>query len=163
MQRAPKLAFALSALLALANCSAATEAPPVARAATENPAEPVRVSDSDLACLSEAVYFEAGNSAQGKRAVAHVVVNRARDPRFPGSVCGVVRDGCQFSYRCERKSLALADADKRAASRRAAEAALTGSDDPTGGALFFHSARVAPGWFKSRPRIGEFGGNVFYR
>jgi N-acetylmuramoyl-L-alanine amidase len=163
MSRAPTLAVALSALLALASCSTATETAPVARAATENPAEPIRVAESDLACLAEAVYFEAGNSAQGKRAVAHVVVNRARDPSFPGSVCGVIRDGCQFSYRCERESLALSDADKRAASRRAAEAALTGGEDPTGGALFFHSARVAPGWFKSRPRVGEFGGNIFYR
>lgn len=163
MLRAPRIALALSALLGLANCTAATETAPIARAATDRPAEPSLVSESDLACLSEAVYFEAGNSAQGKRAVAHVVVNRARDPRFPGSVCGVVRDGCQFSYRCERKSLALSDAERRAAARRAAEAALAGAEDPTGGALFFHSARVAPGWFKTRRRVGEFGGNVFYR
>jgi spore germination cell wall hydrolase CwlJ-like protein len=164
MKRAPKLALALSAVLALANCSTATEAPPVARAATDSAVEPARVpSDSELACLAEAVYFEAGHTAEGKRAVAHVVVNRARDPRFPGSVCAVVRDGCQFSYRCERKSLTLSDADRRAAARRAAETALSGASDPTGGALFFHSARVAPGWFGTRKRVGEFGGNIFYR
>jgi N-acetylmuramoyl-L-alanine amidase len=40
---------------------------------------------------------------------------------------------------------------------------LSGAPDITKGALFFHSARVAPGWFETRPRIGTFGGNVFYR
>ena len=44
-----------------------------------------------------------------------------------------------------------------------AETVLAGAPDITKGALFFHSARVAPGWFASRPRVGRFGGNVFYR
>ena len=38
-----------------------------------------------------------------------------------------------------------------------------GAPDITEGALFFLSARVSPGWFSSRPRVGTFGGNVFYR
>ena len=41
---------------------------------------------------------------------------------------------------------------------------LSGSADPTDGALFFHSAKARPGgFFKKRPRVGEIGGNVFYR
>ena len=40
---------------------------------------------------------------------------------------------------------------------------LTGAPDITRGALFFHSSAAAPGWFESRPRVGTFGGNVFYR
>ena len=40
---------------------------------------------------------------------------------------------------------------------------LGGAPDFTKGALFFHSAQAAPGWLKSRPRVGVFGGNVFYR
>jgi N-acetylmuramoyl-L-alanine amidase len=91
------------------------------------------------------------------------VVNRARDPRFPRTVCGVVREGCQFSYRCEGKSLALRDPSRRDQAHRTAEQVLTGAPDITRGALFFHSARANPGWFNTRPRIGEIGGNVFYR
>jgi spore germination cell wall hydrolase CwlJ-like protein len=118
----------------------------------------------DLSCLAEAVYFEArGTGVTGESAVAHVVVNRARASSFPNSICGVVGDGCQFSYRCDGRSDALADSGARARAFKVAESVLGGSPDITNGALFFHSARVAPGWFKSRPRVGTFGGNVFYR
>lgn len=121
-------------------------------------------SPAEQACLAEAIYFEATPDAASRAAVAHVVVNRAEDPRFPRTVCGVVRDGCQFSYRCSGRSLALADPVKRKGAFATAEAALSGTDDPTNGALFFHSARVKPGgWFRSRPRVAEIGGNVFYR
>ena len=121
------------------------------------------VTEADRACLAEAIYFEANPSAESQQAVAHVVLNRARDPRFPRTVCGVVKDGCQFSYRCSGRSLALRDGKKREGAVRTAEAVLSGAPDPTNGALFFHSARAKPGWFKSRPRVGEIGGNVFYR
>lgn len=151
------------AFLALANCTQATE-PPLSRAKAAPALEAVRVtSEIDRACLAEAIYFEAGTSAEARAAVAHVILNRARDPRFPKSVCGVVRDGCQFSYRCSGRSLALADPRKRDGAHRTAEAVLSGAPDITGGALFFHAASVKPGWFRTRPRVGEIGGNVFYR
>ena len=121
------------------------------------------VSETERACLAEAIYFEATTAPESRAAVAHVILNRAEDPRFPRTVCGVVRDGCQFSYRCSGGSLALSDPTKRQGAQRTAAAVLTGAPDPTRGALFFHAASAAPGWFNSRPRIGEIGGNVFYR
>lgn len=153
---------ALSALLVLANCATATEA---TRSARNLPApEIARAEASEMSCLAEAVYFEArGTGETGEAAVAHVVVNRARNPRFPDSVCDVVADGCQFSYRCDGRSDALADPRARARAFRVAAAVLEGAPDLTDGALFFHSASAAPGWFKSRTRVGTFGGNVFYR
>ena len=61
-----------------------------------------------LDCLTAAVYYEArSESTDGQRAVAQVVLNRARHPAFPNSVCGVVfqgsqrRTGCQFSFTCD--------------------------------------------------------------
>ncbi len=151
------------ALLALASCSQATEAQ-VSRASANPSAEATRmVSEVDQSCLAEAIYFEAGGTAEARAAVAHVILNRARDPRFPKSVCGVVRDGCQFSYRCAGKSLALNDRKKREGAHRTAAAVLNGTPDTTNGALFFHSARAKAGWFASRKRVGEIGGNIFYR
>jgi N-acetylmuramoyl-L-alanine amidase len=121
-------------------------------------------SERELACLAEAVYFEArGTGAAGETAVAHVVVNRSNASEFPDTVCDVVADGCQFSYRCDGRSDALSDRRQRARAYRAAEAVLAGGSDPTNGALFFHSTRARPGWFASRPRTGTIGGNVFYR
>ncbi|HET9067579.1 MAG TPA: cell wall hydrolase [Amaricoccus sp.] len=127
-------------------------------------AAPAGAADRELACLAEAVYFEArGTGAEGEAAVAHVILNRTRSAKFPSSVCGVVGQGCQFSYRCDGRSDSLSDAGSRARAYRAAEAVLSGNDDTTGGALFFHSARAKPGWFARRHRTGTIGGNVFYR
>lgn len=121
-------------------------------------------SRSEQACLVEAIYFEANPAAESQEAVGHVILNRSRDSRFPNSLCGVVKQGCQFSYRCSGRSLALRDTTKRSRAERAASAVLSGGDDPTSGALFFHSAKARPGgFFSKRPRVGVIGGNVFYR
>lgn len=118
----------------------------------------------ELGCLAEAIYFEAGGTgAKGEAAVAHVIVNRAESSEFPSTICGVVREGCQFSYRCDGRSDALRDEDRREAAYSVAEAVLEGAPDITRGALFFHAARAEPGWFNSRDRVGQIGGNVFYR
>jgi len=117
----------------------------------------------DLGCLAEAVYFEArGTGLAGETAVAHVVVNRAKAKSFPNSVCGVVHDGCQFSYRCDGRSDALAEPAARARAYKVAQTVLEGAPDTTSGALYFHSAK-AKGGFKGRKKVGVIGGNVFYR
>ncbi len=152
---------ALLAVLALANCTTASER---ARGAPAPEASRAGANPGDVACLAEAVYFEArGTGATGETAVANVVVNRAKSRKFPSSVCGVVGDGCQFSYRCDGRADVLADPSARARAFKIAQAVLGGAPDITRGALFFHSARAAPGWFGTRPRVGTFGGNVFYR
>ena len=62
------------------------------------------------ACLAEAIYFEArGEGVEGQFAVAEVILNRVDSPKFPNSICKVVRQGtgrkhaCQFSYNCDGK------------------------------------------------------------
>jgi spore germination cell wall hydrolase CwlJ-like protein len=75
----------------------------------------------------------------------------------------VVGEGGQFAYRCGGRGDVLAEPGARARAFKVAETVLSGAPDITQGALFFHSARAAPGWFDSRPRVGTFGGNVFYR
>ncbi len=162
-----RAAASLSVLLALANCTtpvgttAITRSLPATAVAVP---EASRSGSNELACLAEAIYFEArGTGTTGESAVAHVVVNRAKSAAFPNSVCGVVADGCQFSYRCDGRADALADAGARAHAFKVAEDVLDGAPDITRGAIFFHSARSAPGWFGSRPRVGAFGGNIFYR
>ena len=54
----------------------------------------------DMACLTEVVYFEALNqSKEGMKAVLTVVLNRKQARGFPSSICGVVQQANQFSYR----------------------------------------------------------------
>lgn len=58
-------------------------------------------ADPELACLAQASYWESrGESFRDKIAVANVVMNRTRDPRFPSTACKVVRQNCQFSWHC---------------------------------------------------------------
>jgi spore germination cell wall hydrolase CwlJ-like protein len=164
----PRAAALLASVLVVANCAATPEVTQMSRSAPEaapaSPATRAGASQRDLSCLAEAVYFEArGTGLTGESAVAHVVVNRAKAPAFPNSICGVVGDGCQFSYRCDGRSDALADPRARARAYEVAEAVLSAPDDPTNGALFFHSAKAKPGWFAKRARVGRIGGNVFYR
>jgi spore germination cell wall hydrolase CwlJ-like protein len=53
----------------------------------------------ELACIALAVYYESrGESIRGQRAVASVVMNRVRDPRFPNTACGVLLQRYQFSF-----------------------------------------------------------------
>lgn len=124
----------------------------------------------DFTCLQEAIYFEAGNSDPvGQAAVAHVILNRVADARFPSEICSVIREGeskgrCQFSYRCILDPNGIRWPDNHARAGQTAKRVLSGDvADPTDGALYFHSASIAPGWFATLRRTGNFGGNIFYR
>ena len=56
--------------------------------------------NKDLSCLNEVLYFEALNqSKEGMKAVLTVVLNRKQAKGFPSSICGVVQQANQFSYR----------------------------------------------------------------
>jgi spore germination cell wall hydrolase CwlJ-like protein len=128
-------------------------------------AAPVTYRPGAKACLAEAVYYESlGTSDRAGHAVAHVILNRRAHQEFPGTVCDVVSEGCQFSYRCDGKPETLADAAERDRAFRAAEDVLAGrAEDPTDGALFFHADTIRPGWFGTLDRLVEIGGNIFYR
>lgn len=52
------------------------------------------LDNQQLFCMAQNIYFEArAEGEQGKQAVAHVVQNRMRDPRFPNTACGVIQEG----------------------------------------------------------------------
>ncbi len=154
--------IALCGALATAACTAPQE-DTISRTETDTPA--VSFTDADFSCLREAIYHEAAaTSLSGQRAVANVILNRAEDPRFPNSVCGVVADGCQFSYRCDGKPEVFADKVKLTNATKATEVALTNpQEDVTDGALFFHATWMKPGWFATLRRTVTLGGNIFYR
>lgn len=118
-----------------------------------------------IACVAEAVYFEArGTSDRSQAAVAHVVLNRSQDPQFPDTPCAVVDQGCQFSYNCDGKPETLAVREDRAKAIATAEKVVAGVvPDPTDGALFFHGRSVRPSWTSKLDRTAEIGGHIFYR
>jgi len=124
--------------------------------------------NKELACLTKNIYYEAAQeSYEGKLAVAQVTLNRANDPNFPSTICGVVYQKtlgtCQFSWTC-LKNLAIQNKYAWEESEMVARKALT---QPVlhdiiakNNVLYYHAVYVNPGW---RGRvITKIGNHVFY-
>lgn len=160
-------------------------APEVARSANaEQPfaaasfpaAAPFRFSGDALAaaratdCLAAAVLYEAGDDDRGQRAVAQVVINRARHPAFPGSICGVVfqgserRTGCQFSFTCDGALNRRYDDAAWQRARGVALDALNGATFPgVGLATHYHTDWVRPYWSPHLDKLAQIGTHLFFR
>lgn len=157
-----KISMAISAMFVLVSCAAMDSS-------VTQAAKTVAVDADEHSCLAEAIYFEAGSTSDaGRRAVGEVILNRAADPRFPPTICGVINQryngSCQFSYRCDGIAEEYRSAAVKSASQQMATLLLTSrQEDITSGALFFHAAYMPPGWFNTLDPRGNFGGNVFYR
>lgn len=125
----------------------------------------------DLECLTQAVYYEArGETPAGQAAVAQVVLNRARHPAFPKSVCGVVFQGaygggvCQFSFACDGSMRRRREPGAWARAQKVAARALSGTVmTAVGTATHFHTINVSPGWGPRLVRVGQVGLHIFYR
>ena len=119
---------------------------------------------SELACLAGAIYFESkGESLAGQLAVGRVIVARSKSGRFPASYCGVVYQRSQFSF-VRGRSMPRIDKSGRAwtEAARIARIAHEGSwKSPVEGALYFHAARVSPGWRLTR--LARVDHHIFYR
>ncbi len=139
-------------------------------------AEPFRLGGAldasrDLECLTQAAYYEArGEGRDGMRAVAQVVLNRARHPAFPKTVCGVVfqgagrRTGCQFSFTCDGSMRGGVNRAAWNRAREVASSALSGSVyAAVGNATHFHTTGVSPGWRHALVRVNQVGAHLFYR
>src|SRR5262249_38863500 len=107
----------------------------------------------------------------GQRAVAHVVMNRSRDARFPRRLCDVVwqdrgplGEDCQFTWTCDALSDLPKDARSWQESLEVAKQAYDGkSEDPTGGAPWFQAHSVDPVWRQAMEPGQQIGHHIFYR
>ena len=124
-----------------------------------------------LECLTSAIYYEAGQEPlEGQRAVAQVVLNRARHPAFPASICGVVYEGstratgCQFTFTCDGSLYRGADAAGWRRAYKVAEAAISGYvHAPVGNATHYHANYVVPYWAPTLAKNAIVGTHIFYR
>ncbi|MDG2004975.1 MAG: cell wall hydrolase [Novosphingobium sp.] len=118
----------------------------------------------EMHCLAGAIYFEArGEPLKGQLAVGRVIMERAESGRFPGSYCDVVFQRSQFSFvRGGRMPKIRKNSTEWHNAQAIAQIADSGSwDSPVEGALFFHAARVSPGW--RLKRLARVGNHIFYR
>ncbi len=146
-------------------------------AAPLTPARPFRFVGSTDAraratdCLAAAGWYEAGNDPVGQRAVMQVVLNRARHPAFPASLCAVVFQGaerptgCQFTFACDGSLIRREPPTAAWARARAiAAAALDGTVDRSVGlATHYHADYVVPYWADSLDKAAQVGPHLYYR
>ena len=122
-----------------------------------------------LLCLTQAVYYEAGfEPADGRRAVAQVVLNRMRHPAFPKSVCGVVYQNngriCQFTFVCDGSLYRSPALGAWQQAEQIARAALAGYvETRVGEATHYHADYVAPRWAPLLSKVAAIGQHIFYR
>ena len=138
-------------------------------------------------CLAENIYYEARNEdIQGQFAVASVTLNRASDPRFPNTICGVVKQVakvsnkfvCAFSWYCEAdkkgKEIPVRNkdgtinqhvVDQFQVASLIAITMLSGAvEDNTEGATHFHNPYTShPLWARKLVKIATIGNHAFYR
>lgn len=124
-------------------------------------------NDKQVRCLAENVYHESrGESLQGQFAVARVTLNRLEEG-YAKTLCGVVRQGCQFSWVCEGTARTPTGYYWNQAVG-VALVAINESDkveDPTRGATHFHATYInwQPTWRRVKDSVQQIGNHVFYR
>jgi spore germination cell wall hydrolase CwlJ-like protein len=145
----------------------------------------------EFICLVENIYFESkGESMRGKIAVGVVTLNRVKDPRYPKTICEVVKQGpvreswktrqdstlaadqrlynpirhrCQFSWWCDGYKERIKYDENWIDSVKAAKSALTGKyDDLVDGATHYHAVYVTPEWANRLRFIVQIDNHKFY-
>jgi len=126
-----------------------------------------------LECLAQNIYWEAaGESFEGKVAVAQITMNRLESGRFGKTICQVVFQRtkvyekviCQFSWTCTAKSrvpprnLRLFKESEDIARKVYLENYRLPQMTK---AMYFHNTTVRPGW--NKVKVGQIGQHIFYR
>lgn len=137
--------------------------------------KPVEVSTRDFECLVMTLYHEArSESTEGILAVAFVVLNRVESPRYPKSICKVVKQQMvrgvwQFSFwKNKHLTKKPMKGNVRERIERLAQQALDmhqGGFDVSEGSMYYHTKKVKPSWRKSRElrKVRVIGNHIFYK
>ena len=146
-----------------------------AGAATATPAA-AEIDVVDAHWMALTMWGEArGSGEEGMRAVGHVIANRRASGRHGAYATDTVSEAYQFScwnrgdpnlaamQNVEALPHASRDYQLWLAAKRIAGEILAGrSQDPTGGALFYHADYVAPRWAAGEPVVAHIGRHLFY-
>ncbi len=131
-----------------------------------------KVSQKDVWCMANAIYFEArGESYRGQVAVGQVVMNRLAHPIYPKNICAVVyqnqqmRNACQFSFACDGIPETINDPKSWAQANEIAKGVINGSLylPEVAKATHYHATYVYPDWAPRLKRVTKIGHHIFYQ
>lgn len=116
--------------------------------------------DDMVNLLARLVNGEArGEPYEGQVAVAAVILNRVKSPKFPNTIASVIYQKSQFS--CVTDGQFNEPIDENSTVYKAAQEAMNGSD-PTNGALYFYNpSKTQNKWLFSLPTVKTIGKHVF--
>jgi spore germination cell wall hydrolase CwlJ-like protein len=116
---------------------------------------------NEILCLSQVMFGEArGEPDIGKVAVAYTVINRKADPKYPKSICEIMKQPFQYQFI---NDYGIPSQTQVAYLMPLAEAILNGRvDDPTKGAKWFHTRKTKPFWAKQKDIKIALGNHIFY-
>jgi spore germination cell wall hydrolase CwlJ-like protein len=124
----------------------------------------------DVTCLAQNIWFEArGSSTSDQLAVAHVVLNRVADPRYPDQVCEVIWQPKQFSWTHDGRSdrVRFDNPIDRRIWKELVQLSMAAMDgrraDPTGGATHYHADYVQPAWAGRMDLLIRIDDHLYYR
>lgn len=118
-------------------------------------------TSADLDLLARLVRAEAENQPyKAKVAVAAVVVNRVQSKEFPNSIKPVIYQRINGYYQFTPVKNGMINKTATAEDRKAALAALNGSD-PSNGALFYFDDSATNKWLWSKPILARYDKMVF--
>ena len=159
--------------------------PPPPVVVTPSPSMPV-IDLDQMECLALNIYHEArGDDRVGQLAVADVTLNRVKDPRYPNTICEVVkqavmsewyaergmdvpvRNKCQFSWYCDGRDDTPYESAAWISAQQIADSLLRYSKDRgiASGATHYHAVYVSPAWAYDRgmAMVGQIGDHYFYK
>lgn len=130
-------------------------------------------AEIEVICLAKNIYFESRNQPLvGRLAVAQVTLNRRNSPKFPSTVCKVIkqykwvgkRKICQFSWYCDGKSDTPTNKQRWYEAMKEASFILTdnGKFDIVDGALWYHADYTSPVWATRLRKTVQINEHIFY-
>jgi spore germination cell wall hydrolase CwlJ-like protein len=133
---------------------------------------PISDDEREQRCLEEVMWYEArGEGLQGMKAVANVVLNRVNSEIYPKSICDVVDQPRQFSYRNHLKpsqrieiNPSPSEYDVYAEMQSHIRRWRTEGFEPIleHNVLWYANSKVSNYWTKTKTKIKQIGKHVFY-
>ena len=138
-----------------------------------------QIAFNELTCLAENIYFEArSETSKGKEAIAWVTLNRLMSPRYPNTICEVVKQAnknskgqlkrhqCQFSWYCDGLPDKIYNVEAFTEATIIAYNTINlykRKNDPTKNADHYHTKYVNPKWSDATKITVKIDSHIFFK